>query len=173
MFLWLAILCVWRLAVNSGNNPKESAKAYQAYLDYRDMGDGRSLAKLNNQYGKKPSYIRQLQKWSAEHDWQSRIKQFSQEQAEERSAKLQAEIDEMNERHVRLAIEQQEKATKQIQSLINAESFGSQAVVQLLKLATDLERLARGAPTEREEITGKDGSPVQVIFMVPKKGGDA
>lgn len=157
----------------SDGNSKESPKAYQAYLDYRDMGVGRSLAKLNQHYGNKPSYVRQLQRWSADFDWQSRIKQFEQEQAEERVAKLQAELDEMNERHVRLAIEQQEKATKQIADLIEAKAFGSQAVVQLLKLATDLERLARGAPTEREEITGKDGSPVQVIFMVPKKGGDA
>lgn len=146
----------------------ESAKAYQAYLDYRDLGVYRSLAKLNQQYGKKASYIRQLQKWSAQYDWQARIKQFEQEQAEERAAKIQAALDEMNERHIELALAQQEKASKQIADLIEARAFGSQAVVQLLKLATDLERLARGAPTEREEITGSISH--KVVFVVPQKG---
>lgn len=154
--------------MSTDDTPEESAKAYQAFLDYRDMGVNRSLAKLNERYGKKASYIRQLQKWSALYDWQARIKQFEQEQAEERAAKIQADLDEMNERHVKLAVEQQEKARKQIEDLINARAFGSQAVVQLLKIATDLERLARGAPTEREEITGSISH--KVVFMVPQKG---
>ena len=35
---------------------------------------------------------------------------------------------------------------------------------------TDLERLARGAPTERQELTGKDGEPVasfRAVFVLP------
>jgi hypothetical protein len=39
-------------------------------------------------------------------------------------------------------------AAQQIERLIEAKKFGSQASVQLLKLSTDLERLARGEPTE-------------------------
>jgi hypothetical protein len=60
------------------------------------------------------------------------------------------------------------RAVKQIEELIKAQKFGSQAAVQLLKVSTDLERLARGAATDRQEITGLAGAPFQTIFYLPK-----
>jgi hypothetical protein len=60
--------------------PKESAKAYQAFVDYVNLGPTRSLAKLNDRYKKPTSYIRQLALWSAEYNWQDRLKQLAAEQ---------------------------------------------------------------------------------------------
>ncbi len=66
------------------------------------------------------------------------------------------------------------KAIEQINRLIDAEAFGSIATVSLLKLAIDTERLARGeSTTQKIELTGKDGGPVEtsgnVAIYLPKK----
>jgi ABC-type transporter MlaC component len=41
-------------------SPKESAKAYQAFVDYVNLGPTRSLRKLVAFYHKNPSYLKQL-----------------------------------------------------------------------------------------------------------------
>ena len=44
--------------------------------------------------------------------------------------------------------------------------FGAAATVQLLKFATDIERIARGAATEQLALTGKDGGKVEMDVIV-------
>ena len=160
---------------------QETPKSAAAFRDYCDLGPSRSMAKLAQKLGKPTGYTRTLEEWSSKYAWVDRAKQFDAEQAEERRLKQQQEIEAMNQRHVLIGTTQQARAIKQIEELIAAKKFGSQAVVQLLKLSLDTERLARGAPTERSEVTGKDGEPItagaNVIFYLPKldeeKGGDA
>jgi hypothetical protein len=60
--------------------PKESAKAYQAFVDYVNLGPQRSLRKLVERYNKPPTYLRQLAVWSTEYGWQDRIKAMAAEQ---------------------------------------------------------------------------------------------
>jgi hypothetical protein len=74
VFVWMGMAELTLIDAN------ESAKAYQAFVDYVDMGPGRSFAKLAKHYSKSPSYIRQLALWSAEYDWQGRLKQLAAEQ---------------------------------------------------------------------------------------------
>lgn len=142
---------------------KETAKAYAAFVEYCALGPARSLSKLsesNQQYAKS---IPLLKRWSSEHNWQERVKQYDAERAEEKRLKHDAEIEEMNQRHAEMGMTQQERALEQIKKLMAAKSFGSMAAVQLLKLATDVERLARGEPTEHTSLTGKDGGPVAIV----------
>lgn len=129
----------------------ESTKARAAFEEYCALGPERSLAKLAVKVGRSTGYVRQLERWSSEGQWVERAKQFDRERAEEKRRKQDAEIERMNERHAMIGTTQQAKAIKQIEELIAAKKFGSQASVQLLKLATDIERLARGAPTEHIE----------------------
>lgn len=154
------------------DSAQETPKATSAFREYCALGEARSLAKLAQMLGKSGGYVGQLERWSSAYGWVERAKLYDAERAQEKQRKRDAALEEMNERHISFAIQQQERAIKQIETLINAKSFGSQATVQLLKLATDLERLARGAPTERSELTGKDGaelpSGVQAIFYLPK-----
>jgi hypothetical protein len=60
--------------------PKESAKAYQAFVDYVNLGPTRSLRKLVDFYNRPSTYLRQLAVWSTENDWQGRLKAMSAEQ---------------------------------------------------------------------------------------------
>jgi hypothetical protein len=59
---------------------KESAKAYQAFVDYVNLGPTRSLRKLVDFYNKPSTYLRQLAVWSDEYHWQDRLKQLAAEQ---------------------------------------------------------------------------------------------
>ncbi len=154
--------------------PKETPRAAAAFADYCALGPGRSLAKLAARNGDTPSKIRSLKRqyeaWSSEHGWQERVKLYDRERAEERRLKLEAEIEAMNARHAGIGQKAAEQAIQQIERLMAAQEFGSYAAVQLLKISTDLERLARGAPTERQELTGKDGEPVasfRAVFVLP------
>lgn len=142
------------------------------------MGPARSLRKLAESRGqsgdKASTRLATLAEWSSRYKWQERVKQWDAERAEERRLKHDAEIEEMNQRHAEMGMSLQKQAQAQIKKLIDAKAFGSMASVQMLKLATDLERLSRGEPTEHTELTGKDGGPVAIVtkWANTAKNGD-
>lgn len=143
---------------------RETPKAAAAYEEYAAMGPSRSLRKLaeklHQSSPESSPVIETIKVWSKAHHWQDRVKLFDAERIEERRLEQEEAIRKMNERHAMIGTSQQARAIKQIEALIEAKSFGSMAAVQLLKLATDLERVARGASTEQVAITGKDGGPI-------------
>lgn len=55
----------------------ETAKAYEAFSIYRDMGVGRSLDKVAQSLSKSGSIIRG---WSAKHNWVERVRIFDDDQ---------------------------------------------------------------------------------------------
>lgn len=163
---------------------RETPKAAAAFEEYAAMGPSRSLRKLAEKlHQSSPEAsptIETIKVWSREHNWQERVKPYDAERIEEKRRKQEAEIEAMNQRHALIGTSQQAKAIKQIEALIEAKSFGSMAAVQLLKLATDLERLARGVETDRTEVNanvtaaGAIGfyQAVQLPQKTPLKGGD-
>ncbi|OKH30614.1 hypothetical protein NIES2119_30700 [[Phormidium ambiguum] IAM M-71] len=58
--------------------PGETAKAFEWFCRYRDLGGERTLVKVAELYGKETAYIQQLQKWSCKHHWVSRTLSFDQ-----------------------------------------------------------------------------------------------
>lgn len=155
---------------------RETPKAKAAYEEYAALGPSRSLRKLAEQVrqsdGEASVRLRTLEEWSVQHNWQARVTEYDKERVAEKRRRREAELEQMNEEHAVMARDQALRAVQQIERLITAERFGSQASVQLFKVATDLERLARGAPTERSEQTGPDGEPLntgtQVVFYLPE-----
>jgi hypothetical protein len=127
----------------------ESAKARAAYAAYEAMGPDRSLAKLAQTYGKSTSYKRQLERWSSQFHWPARVAEYEQLQLAQRRRKREHELEVMNDEHAIYGRTQALRAIQQIERLIREQKFGSQAAVQLLKVATDLERMSRGASTAR------------------------
>ncbi|MGZ3714343.1 MAG: hypothetical protein ACXWQ5_00765 [Ktedonobacterales bacterium] len=146
---------------------KETARAAAAYNFYAAMGPGRSLAKLHRELqedwvGKKVPTLRRIEEWSARHGWQERVKQYDLERAEEKRRDREKAIEKTNKEHYDLGRETLIMARDQIRELIDAGKFGSQAAVQLLNVAAQLQRIAIGADkqTEREEQT----APIQLII---------
>ncbi len=149
---------------------RETPKAAAAFLKFCELGikDKRSLSRMTEVYPQYAKSLPLLKRWSAAHNWQERVKAYDREVSEEKRRKRDAEIEQMNERHALIGTTQQERALAQIERLIEARRFGSQASVQLLKLATDVERLARGAPTEHIEQTntGEAASEWTAVYAV-------
>jgi hypothetical protein len=50
----------------------DTPKSYAALLDYFALGVGRSLEKYRHATGRSPGFLRQLERWSAEHAWAAR-----------------------------------------------------------------------------------------------------
>lgn len=60
-----------------GMRPGETAKAYQAFEVYRDLGPERSLEKACRQLTT-GSPLEVLKQWSTRHDWQARVRAFDE-----------------------------------------------------------------------------------------------
>ena len=153
---------------------QETPKAALAFEAYCDLGPGnRSLRALADKTGTKLS---QLGVWSRTYEWVARASAFDKEQVEkerrkrereedQKRRKKEAEIEAMNERHASIGVTQQKLAIEHLKRLADANAIGPYAAVQLLKLATDLERVARGEPTEHTQVTGNVG----VSIYLPEK----
>jgi hypothetical protein len=83
--------------------PNETNKAYAAFLDYINMGAGRSLRKLHEEYlrqtvGKPPTKtIDTLEEWSSTHKWQDRLTQYLVELQTRQQKKQQERLELFNE----------------------------------------------------------------------------
>lgn len=146
---------------------KETARAAAAYSYYAAMGPGRSLAKLHRELqqdwvGKKVPTLRRIEEWSAKLGWQERVKQYDLERAEEKRRAREKLIDKTNEEHYNVAQETLQWARDKIRELMDAEKFGSQAAVQLLNIAAQLQRQAIGADKQQEK--EEQTAPIQLII---------
>jgi len=139
---------------------KESAKAIAAYADYEAMGKNRSLAKLAHKWGKRATYIGQLERWSSTFHWGERIAQYEKAQEVERQRKRAEAIDAMDDEHSDYARDLLLKAVEVLKKRLEKNDIGSFALVQLFEKAATLERLARGATTERIEQTSMIGGQI-------------
>lgn len=158
----------------------ESNKALEAFNEYCMQGTDRSLEKLHAQYAKraedarreqgKKSYVPSLstlKNWSSTHAWQDRVKAYDEQVLKDRRRKHEAELEKMNARHAQIGLSMQLEMVKEINRALKAGEFDTRSAVSLLKLATDLERLALGAATTIEQHQGPDGKPIE-IYQVPQ-----
>ena len=52
--------------------PREGEEAYAAFLSYRDLGPGRTHEATRMLLGKRPGYLKPIERWSALRDWRRR-----------------------------------------------------------------------------------------------------
>ena len=52
--------------------PREGEEAYAAFLAYRDLGPGRTHEATRKRLGKRPGYLKPIERWSALRDWRRR-----------------------------------------------------------------------------------------------------
>lgn len=136
----------------------ETAKSYRAFMDYCNMGAGRSLAKMvqvyqqqnvgNSSASRPPTLrLRTLEDWSSQFSWKARLRVYENLRARaERKAEL-ANIKEMNTRHVNFALTMLNLAATQLQafSLDRNLALTVGEVRNLIVEAVRIEREARGA----------------------------
>src|SRR5919107_865009 len=69
--------------------PREGEEAYAAFLAYRDLGPYRTHEATRKSLGKRPGYLKPIERWSALRDWHQRAGAWD--------AHLQAERDKADE----------------------------------------------------------------------------
>ena len=124
----------------------EGGRVYEYFCAYRDMGPGRSLAKLWRELGKKPSLTR-LEDLSVRHGWVKRAEAYDLYLDSLRRQEQEEAIRAMARRHAELAVAFLEKVAERLEA-INPEELKPADLIRWLAEAVKVERLARGEPTE-------------------------
>lgn len=152
--------------------PDESAKAFAAFTTYAHLGPKRSLAAVGQTLGKSQGLI---ERWSRRHDWVNRVRahdgHLAAVEREAADAQTRAKADEWLRRQVELreqewaihddCIRAGREALKRFHDNVRrGATLGD--VSRIIEVASKMGRLASGMATDRTEITGEDGGPVQL-----------
>lgn len=140
----------------------ETAKAFEAFCKYRDMGPDRSLRKVVQALNKNLTTIAE---WSGKYDWVKRVASWDAEQ--DRIARQQQlkEIKAMRNRHAGMAKAMIVKAGRALQKIPDDEIKASD-ISRMIEVASKLERISRGDVGEviEERDGGEAISPVQIYI---------
>jgi len=143
--------------------PKESDRAFAKFCAYRDMGAQRSLVKLRQPHkGEKGWTRRAVEDLCERRRWVSRAAAWDDEQDRARLEAQNRAIAEMTERQARDGLDMQKLArgamtgwvTKDPQTgqFVLARELSPSETVRLYRVGFDVERMARGEPTERAAV---------------------
>ncbi len=120
----------------------ESNKAFQAFCIYRDLGAGRTLAKVAEKLRKSYDLIR---RWSKNYFWQNRADAWDKFISEKAAEKAAEEYSKMLEVQINLGKMLQAKAAKAIQNIdfenVSIKSLPS--IVNAINIGVEIERTAR------------------------------
>lgn len=133
----------------------ESSKAYAAFCVYRDLGPDRSLEKVRQNLDK-PRSRKWLGEWCAKYNWVERTKAYDDYLEKKKREEKEKAILDMAERHARLAMAFQQRVAERLREIDPSELSPSD-MAKWLDIATKLERISRGEPTEieKQEVQGQ------------------
>lgn len=152
--------------------PGESAKAFRAFVDYRDTpAEERSIRATAQRLVKKDySYIpRHYKDWASMWKWVERSRLYDAEQDRRRRELAEKEREEMAQLHIKAARAMLTKALKGLQAIPEDEMTPND-VSRMIEVASKLERLSRGEPSESTEMFGREGAAVPVQIYLPTNG---
>ena len=159
------------MALAFEQQPKESAKAFEAFALYLGMGAERSLAKVGQRLGKSGSLI---ERWSRRFGWTDRVSEHAahlaavEREATEALARGKAAVwlarrEEQAEEEWLWRRELVTASRKVLRRFIDDDKGATLGdVARALELASKLGRLASGMPTEHTALMGLDGGPIQI-----------
>ncbi len=133
----------------------ETTRHREAFELYWRLGADRSIERLRAELrarGRVPT-LRTLYTWSSQYHWQDRIAQLERDaKRAEDDARVQA-VRDMIDRHAKEALLLQQKGAEWI-AAIDVGGATADAAIRAIVEGTRMERLARGEPTERQEVQG-------------------
>ena len=134
--------------------PGETSRAYKAFSIYRDLGPRhRSHRETAKRYyeGKSRVYLGQIAKWSSKYDWVARARAHDEFLDEQKRQKALDAILEMADRQAREGTALQILGARILSSLLaKGDNLTGNVldVVRALRTGAEIERLARGMPTQ-------------------------
>lgn len=151
--------------------PKESNKAFAAFSMYLSLGPERSLEAVRKKCGKS---ARLIHRWSSRWRWTERVAAYAshlamvEREATEALARSKSAVwltRKEEEREEEWALRRDLIAAgREVLKRFTEQGKGATLgdVARALELACKLGRLACGMATDKTEITGEDGGPIQV-----------
>ena len=152
--------------------PKESAKAYEAFSVYLNMGPERSLAAVGKRLGKSAGL---MERWSRKYDWAARVeahaahlatveREATEAVARSRSAEWIKRREQVREREWQMHEKCIAAAQRAFEAFMAREKVYANLadISRMLEVASKLGRLAAGMATDKTEITGEDGGPIRI-----------
>lgn len=146
----------------------ETAKQYEAFAIYRDMGVDRSYPKVARVLSKSSQL---MQRWCSANKWVERAEKWDREQDRLNRIQQQKDIAKMRKNHAAIASSMLVKASKALLKLKDDE-IKAQDITRMVDVASKLERISRGDVGEViEERDGGESAPA-VTFYMPDNGRD-
>ena len=132
---------------------RESHQAFEAFCVYRDMGPARSQTKVAKILGKSSNLIN---RWCRQWRWVSRAAAWDAEIDRINLVARAEAVKQMQERHASIASEALDRVVERLKS-IQSEELTPADTAKWLEVATKIERLSRGEPTEigKQELSGR------------------
>jgi hypothetical protein len=159
--------------------PRESAKAFAAFSLYLNLGPERSLAMVGQKLGKSVGLV---ERWSRKFDWANRVltnsaylatveREATEVMARTKAAEWLKRQTEVREREWQMHGRCVAAAERALKAFMEREKVYANLadISRILEVASKLGRLATGMATDRTEVTGEDGGPIQVEFEVALK----
>ena len=142
--------------------PGESAKAFEAFAIYRDMGVERSVRKVTQRLNKSLTLIG---KWSSRYNWPERARAYDRDLDRQAHAQAVREVRSMTNRHIRIAMQLQAKALEALEQL-NVATLSPKMQLAFLAKATEIERMNRlsaaGMDDSGQQRDGAEGIEVVI-----------
>lgn len=130
----------------------ESARAFEAFLVYLQMGPERSIRAVAQRCNKSYTLIG---RWSGDNGWVERCRAWDNYLQHEAKKAAAAEVRSMNRRHAKMAAAIQGTALQALRELgtkmVNPKNFAS-----IVKLSTDLERQSLTAEVAENTPSAQD-----------------
>jgi hypothetical protein len=164
--------------------PGESARAYQGFKAYCDLGPARSIRKAVRTLGKNKTTLEQ---WSTRWDWVERSRAWdadAEQRVRDAEAKaMKAEAEKWAKRQIALRDEAYDLGDELIKKakamlaypiskqtvqqdgktiIVNPTKFSLGAAAKFVEVGEKLRRLAAGVSTENLQHTGPDNQPLPV-----------
>ena len=152
--------------------PKEGARAFEAFSVYLNLGPGRSLAAVAQKLAKSKQL---LKRWSAKFDWPGRVqaqaaylatveREATEALARGKSAEWLKRQQEVREQEWELHEKCIAAAKRGLAAFMDREKVYANLadISRMLEVASKLGRLATGMATDKTEVTGEDGGPIRI-----------
>ena len=143
--------------------PGETAKAYAAFLLYRDLPavDRTIVAAVveHRKIGGKAS-VRNWETWASRYNWRNRAAEHDSDLASRRRERMEKELDRSKDNAVLLTRAFNVKIAERIKGM-DPEDLAAGQIPAALRTLFELEFKALGYE-DRVALTGKDGGPVKV-----------
>ena len=142
--------------------PGETAKAYAAFLHYRDLPaiDRSVAAARERQERDRKGTLRQWNGWSMRNGWVNRAAEHDSDLASRHRERMAKELERAQDDAVVLIRSALDKVRERIEGM-DAEELAAGQIPAALRTLIELEFKALGHE-DRVALTGKDGGPVKV-----------